>query len=214
MAQAPDVISRTGDIVQLPSPHYDGKVSVEAALKSRRSIREFSNKPLTLPEVSQILWAAQGVTDSEGRRTAPSAGGLYPLETYLAAGNVEGLSNGIYHYQAKINSLVRISTGDPRPKLWKAALEQTPVKEGAIILIFSGVVERSSEKYGSRAERYVMMEAGHAAQNVYLQAESLKLGAVVVGAFEDDQINKIVSMKGNEQPLYLMPVGRRVHENF
>jgi SagB-type dehydrogenase family enzyme len=194
--------------IKLPATKYDSKTSVEKALLERRSIRDFTNEPLTLPEISQILWAAQGITASGGFRTAPSAGALYPLELYVAAGNVSNLQSGIYKYIPQSHELLRIVKGDRRTELCKAALGQSAIKDAPAIIVLSAVYERTTGKYGERGIRYVHIEIGHAAQNVYLQAVSLNLGTVVIGAFDDDRVKKVMNMEDKERPLYLMPVGK------
>ena len=201
--------SYESDIVKLPEPRYASKTSIEKALLGRRSIRDYKDDPLTPTEVSQLLWAAQGITDRRGFRTAPSAGALYPLELYVVAGNVINLPHGIYKYKPHEHELVRIAEGDKRIELSRAALGQTWIGNGAVVIVFSAVYERTTAKYGKRGLRYVHMEAGHAAQNVYLQAASLNLGTVVVGAFYDDEVKRIMDMEENERPLYIMPVGRK-----
>ena len=192
--------------VQLPSPRHKGSVSVEEALLARRSIRDYKDEPLTLAEISQLLWAAQGITNEWGGRTAPSAGALYPLELYIIVGNVNELDQGIYKYKSKEHELIMISEGDKRDKLATVALGQSWVKNGAIVLVLAAQYSRTTNKYGERGIRYVHMEAGHAAQNVYLQVIALNLGTVVVGAFDDEEVKKIMQMPQEEQPLYLMPV--------
>jgi SagB-type dehydrogenase family enzyme len=193
--------------IKLPKPKYDSNTSVEKALLKRRSIRDYKDEPLTISEISQLLWAAQGVTDQKGFRTAPSAGALYPLEIYVVVGNVNGLKDGIYKYNPNTHKIVRVKKGDKRTDLSHAALGQLSVKHGGAIIIFSAIYERTTKKYGNRGIRYVHIEAGHAAQNVYLQTVSLNIGTVVVGAFMDEEVKKIIGMKDEEQPLYLMPVG-------
>jgi len=194
--------------IKLPSPRHESNVSVEEALLKRRSIRDYSNKPLTLQEVSQLLWAGQGITDPRGLRTAPSAGATYPLETYLVVGAVEGLDRGVYRYNPEGHKLIKVIDGDLRTELVAAALGQDWVKDAAINIVFAAVYERTTRRYGDRGIKYVHMEAGHAAQNVYLQAVALKLGTVVVGAFYDEQVKKVLSLPKGEEPLYIMPVGR------
>jgi len=196
--------------IKLPIPDFESDVSIEQALRRRRSISDYKNEPLNLPEVSQLLWAAQGISDEkEKKRTAPSAGALYPIELYFIAGNVTNLKSGIYKYQPNQHVLIKISEKDVRSELKKAALNQDPVENGAGILVFSAVYEQTTRKYGNRGVRYALLEAGHAAQNVYLQAVSLDLGTVVIGAFDDNKIKEIVNLKDNERPLYLMPVGKK-----
>jgi len=206
--------------LELPRPKSSGKISVEEAIGARRSIREYRPEPLTLEEISQLLWAAQGITDRSGLRAAPSAGALYPLELYLAAGKVEGLAEGVYKYEPQAHTLKLISQGDKLGELAAAAYGQDLVGKAAALLIFAAVYERTIRKYNEpardmptsssypRGMRYVHIEAGHASQNVYLQAVSLGLGTVAVGAFEDERIKEIIGMAEDERPLYLMPVGR------
>ena len=198
-----------GERIKLPEPDHAGETSVEAALSKRRSIRAYSGDDVTLGEVSQVLWAAQGITAPWGGRTAPSAGALYPLELYLVVGDVDGMDNGVYRYRPKGHELEKVADGDVRAELAEAALGQECVKEAAIDLVFTAVYERTTAKYGERGMRYVHIEVGHAAQNVYLQAESLDLGTVVVGAFMDREVKRIVHAGAHEEPLYIMPVGRK-----
>ena len=195
-------------VIKLPVPAKSSTVSVEAALQSRKSIRRYAHDPLHLSEVSQLLWATQGITRKNGRRTAPSAGALYPLEVYLVVGHVQGLPEGVYRYHPKRHKLERLSSEDRRRKLTDAALHQNCIQKGAVAIVLAAVYERTAVKYGSRAERYVHMEAGHAAQNIYLQATSLGLGTVLVGAFDDQAVKQTLLMKSNEYPLSIMPVGR------
>ncbi len=196
------------DAIRLPEPRRQSNVSVESALQNRRSVREYRDEPLTLSEVSQLLWAAQGITGPEDKRTAPSAGALYPLEVYLVAGRVNDLASGIYHYRPQHHELVRAAEGDNRTKLASAALDQDCVRNAAVTLVLAAVYERITKKYGQRGVMYVHMEAGHAAENVYLQAVTLNLGTVAVGAFDDEQVKKLLNLPAEEQPLYLLPVGR------
>jgi SagB-type dehydrogenase family enzyme len=200
--------SETGDTIILPEPLDSGEISVEEALLERRSVRNYRDGALTLAEISQLLWAAQGITHPGGYRTAPSAGALYPLEVYVVAGNVEGLQAGIYKYRPQGHELEKVAGGDVRAELCAAALDQEFVEDGAAVLVFAAVYERTTGKYGERGVRYVHMEVGHAAQNVYLQAVSLGLGTVVVGAFDDDEVEKLLQMEDDERALCIMPVGR------
>lgn len=196
-------------IIKLPEPKYDSMTSVEKALLKRRSVRSYKDEPVTLNEVSQLLWAAQGITNPEGFRTAPSAGALYPLEVYLVTGNVEGLPDGIYKYKNRSHELMKVREGDKRKGLSIAAFGQRAVRDASLDVVISSVYERTTVKYGKRGIRYVHMEAGHAAQNVFLQAVSLNLGAVVIGAFWDGQVKRVVNMPDEEHPLYIIPVGRK-----
>ena len=194
--------------IRLREPKYDSNTSVEQALLKRRSVRVYKDEPLALTEVLQLLWAAQGITDPRGFRTAPSAGALYPLELYVVAGNVNDLPDGIYKYKPHKHELAMVVEGDKRTELCNAALDQPSIKDAAALIVFSAVYERTTGKYGERGIRYVHMEVGHAAQNIYLQAVSLNLGLVVIGAFDDEEVKKIMNMEDKEQPLYIIPVGK------
>lgn len=196
-------------LIALPTPLYDSNTSVEQALLERRSIREYRLEPLTLAEISQLLWAAQGITHPAGLRTAPSAGALYPLEIYLLAGNVTDLRAAIYRYNPESHALSLIAEGDQRLALYQAALGQSAVQDAAAVIVIAAIYERTTVKYGERGVSYVHMEVGSAAQNLYLQATSLNLGTVFIGAFHDDEVKKVLHMAADEQPLGLMPVGRK-----
>ncbi len=195
-------------LITLPEPHYEGQRSIESVLHRRRSVRSFTDAPLTMAEVSQLVWAAQAITHADGLRTAPSAGALYPLTVYLVVGNVQALSQGIYTYQPQKHALLRVIAGDKRAELSAAALEQSWVQESAVVMVLSAIYERTTTRYGERGRRYVHMEVGHAAQNIQLQAVSLNLGSVVVGAFDDRKVQRIMQLTTREVPLSLMPVGR------
>lgn len=197
-----------GEAISLPSPHLDGPTSVEAALAIRRSVRSYRRESLSLDEVAQLLWAAQGVTDPRGFRTAPSAGALYPLELYLVGGQVEGLDPGIYRYDPHAHTLSLVVPGDARESLARASLGQMWMRDGAIYLVFTAVYARTTGRYGPRGYQYVHMEVGHAGQNVHLQSSAMGLGTVVVGAFEDATVHRLLQLPGDETPLYIMPVGR------
>ena len=192
----------------LPQPRRSGPWSVEGALAERRSAREFTREPLTRAELAQLLWAAQGITGVEGLRTAPSAGALYPLEVYVAVGAVKDLPSGIYRYEPGQYALELVAGGDRRAELAAAALGQECVQDGAAVIALAAVYRRTTAKYGERGIRYAHMEAGHAAQNVWLQAVALGLGTVVVGAFDDRDVKKVLSLGAREEPLCLLPVGR------
>lgn len=192
----------------LPTPRTDSDTSVEEALRARRSIRDFTGDAIRIDEIAQLLWAAQGITDEEGKRTSPSAGATYPLVVYLAAGNVDGVDAGIYAYRPDSHTLELVAEGDVRRDLTRAALSQSVVSKGAAVIVIAAVYDRTTRKYGSRGRRYVHMEAGHAAENVYLQAAALGLGTVVVGAFDDDNVQRVMRLNRNEKPLYLMPIGK------
>lgn len=194
-------------ITTLPAPRKDGDVPVERALALRRSVRKFSHEPLSLADAAQLLWAAQGISGSRGLRTAPSAGALYPLEIYLVAGAVDGITAGTHHYQPELHRLRVVARGDARAALAEAALEQSWVAKAPAILVIAAVVGRATQKYGGRARRYVHMEVGHAAQNVYLQAAALELGTCMVGAFHDEQLKRVLTLPAEVEVLGIMPVG-------
>lgn len=193
--------------MKLPPPRLDSNTSIESALHQRRSVREFDKKPLTLTEISQLLWADQGLSGSEGKRTAPSAGALYPLEISVVAGKDGELPAGVYRYRPDGHDLLLTAPGDKRAKLARAALDQNWLAEAPLTLVVAAIYERTARKYRQRADRYVQMEVGHAAQNVHLQAIALGLATVVVGAFEDGEVKRVLPLAANEQPLCLMPIG-------
>jgi SagB-type dehydrogenase family enzyme len=202
--------SKTQPTLSLPGARRQGPLSVEGALWARRSVREFSAGPLALDEVAQLLWAAQGISERDpwGLRTAPSAGALYPLEVVLVAGTVSDLAPGLYRYLPRGHGLRPVIEGERRAGLARAALDQAWIAEAACILVLAAVYRRTTGKYGGRGERYVHMEAGHAAQNIYLQARALGLGTTVVGAFDDGEVRRIVALERDEEPLAILPVGR------
>lgn len=203
------VMAQSNESIPLPAPSLSDKNSLQKLLQQRRSIREYQEAALSLPEVGQLLWAAQGITDRRGYRTAPSAGALYPLEIYLVAGNVDGLAAGIYHYQPVTHQLIKIGAGDQRNALTRPALSQPCVKDAAAVIVIAAVYERTTLKYGQRGIRYVHIEAGHVGQNIYLQVESLGLGTVIVGAFDDNDVQALLKLPDDTLPLVLMPVGRK-----
>ena len=195
-------------MIQLPDPRLEGPVSVEAALAARRSVRRFSPDPLDIAQLAQLLWAAQGVTHGRGMRTAPSAGATFPLETYAVAGAVEGLDAGVYRYEPEGHQLQSVIAGDQREAVRRDALAQPMLAQAPITIALAAVYGRTGARYKGRAEMYVHVEAGHAAQSVCLMAVALGLGACCVGAFSDDAIHAAVGMRPDERPVYLIPVGR------
>jgi SagB-type dehydrogenase family enzyme len=190
------------EVISLPAPQLKGEMSLEETLLKRHSVRTFTSQPLTLEEISQLLWAAQGLTRDWGGRTAPSAGALYPLELYVAT------PDGFYHYVPQGHRLEVRSREGLRTKLWAVSLMQSAVREAPAVIVVTAVYERTEAKYGAqRSPRYVHLEAGHAAQNILLQAVALELGAVPIGAFLDDQVQAVLSLPSDHRPLYLIPVG-------
>lgn len=197
--------------IDLPEPRTRGEVSVAEAIDTRRSRRSFRGKPLDLETVSQLLWAAGGVTDPDsGYRAAPSAGGTYPLNVFLTVreGGVEKLEAGVYRFRETGHSLEPRSLEPIHGRLREAALDQSWVEQAPINIALAAIVERTTVQYGERGRlRYVPMEAGHVGQNVYLQAEALGLGTVAVGAFDDQAVSSVLGLGSDERPLYLFPVG-------
>lgn len=195
------------ETIFLPQPRLDSNFSVEHALALRRSVRHFSDAAITLGNIAQLLWSAQGITTPDGLRTAPSAGALFPLEITLVAGNIAGLTPGVYRYAKSGHALTTLAAGDRRSDLAGAALEQQWLQTAAAVLVFSAIEARTTHKYGSRGINYIYIEAGHVAQNVFLQAQALGLGAAAVGAFDDARITGLMQMHEGEKPIYLMPLG-------
>ena len=202
-------ISGGGERIILPSPGLRGEVSVEEAILKRRSVRSFLDDALSLGELSQILFSAQGITEkNQGFLAAPSAGALYPLVIYAVVGKVEELTPGVYRYYPQGHAIEKVLEGDRRGELYRAALSQGAIRGAPVSLVFAAIYERTTVKYGERGIRYVHIEIGHAAQNVYLQAEALGLGTVAIGAFYDEEIARVLSLPLEEAPLYIMPVGK------
>jgi len=197
--------------IELSQPRHDSNVSIEQALMKRRSVRSYKPDPLTISDISQLLWSAQGLSSSR-YRTAPSAGALYPLEVYIAAGNVIGLDPGMYKYYPHNHQIEITVTEDIRPELCRAGLSQSSIRSAPAVMIFCAVFERVTGSYGRRGIQYVYMEVGHAIQNVCLQAISLGLGSVVIGAFNDAEMKHVMKLDKDEQPLLLLPVGK--HGDF
>ena len=183
---------------------------LEEAIARRRSIRRFSPQPISLLQLSQLLWAAQGITNASLKfRTVPSAGATYPLEIIVVCGRkcVEETDDGIYHYNTDSHSLTRHNYGDVRFKLAGAALDQKMISQAPVDIVICALYERTSLHYGKRGERYVHIEVGHAAQNILLQATALELGAVPIGAFYEEQVQETLSLPQDHEPLYIIPIG-------
>jgi len=193
--------------IKLPEPDASGKSHLEELIAKRRSRREYADRELSEPLISRFLWATQGTSSKEGLRTVPSAGALYPLEVHIVIGKGSGLEAGVYRYIAEEHSLIQEIPGDMRQKLSEAALSQSMVKDAPVSLVISAVYPRITGKYGKRGLRYAHMEAGHAAQNVYLLGVELGIGTCAVGAFEDEEVKKVLKMPANEDLLYILPLG-------
>lgn len=190
--------------IRLPKPSLKGQLTLEEAIARRRSVREFSDRPLSLEEIGQLLWAAGGITgDASYLRAHPSAGALHPLEVYLLD------ADGIFHYEPQGHRLTPVRDGDMRADLAKAAYRQWFIADAPCVIAITAVYARTTGKYGDRGRiRYVPMDAAHSAQNVLLQAVALGLAAVPVGAFDDEAVRAVMGTPSNEVPLYLIPVGQ------
>ncbi len=197
--------------MKLPKPRFKGELSLEEVIKNRRTTRSFQERSLKLDHFSQLLWAGYGITEGF-RRTVPSAGALYPMDLYVAVGkdSVEWIEEGVYHYVPEEHFIQLVTGIDVRAELSQAALFQSWIADAPVCFIITAEYRRITIKYGDRGIRYAIMEAGHMAQNIFLQAEALSLGAGIVGAFHDEKIMKIASLPVNHYPLLLMPVGYKL----
>ncbi len=209
-------------LIRLPAPSTEGGTPLTNAIAARRSVRDYDGKAVPLAAISQLLWAAQGVTKPApkapatwnpkwgewrgGLRAAPSAGALYPLELYVLATSVDGLDRGLYRYIPGEHALVRAGAADAKD-LAKAALGQPDIAQASAVVVITGVYERTAAKYGDRAQRYVHIETGAAAENLLLQADALGLGTVCIGAFMDEAVSKTLGLPTDHAPLVIIPVG-------
>jgi SagB-type dehydrogenase family enzyme len=193
---------KSKDVISLPEPKTKGAMSLEESILRRRSIRSFEPKELSLEQISQILWATQGITDKvRGFRTAPSAGALYPLEIYLVK------SDGVFHYNVEGHSLEKIRSNDVRGEIVRAAWGQSFIQQAPISVVISAVRTRTISRYGIRGDRYIDIEVGHAAENLHLQAVALGLASVPIGAFTDSEVKQILGLPRDTEPVYIVPVG-------
>ncbi|MBN1272724.1 MAG: SagB/ThcOx family dehydrogenase [Candidatus Aminicenantes bacterium] len=195
--------------IPLPDPISTGGRSLWDVIGARRSLRSFSSRPLELSLLSQLLWACQGITariHGYEMRTAPSAGALYPIETYLCLFSVTGLEPGVYHYGIQKHELEQVKTGNFREAGAAAALNQRLVASAPAVFIWTAVFPRSKWKYGQRAYRYVYLDAGHIAQNLALAAVSLGMGTCQIAALYDDEVNEILGVKGKDESVVYMSV--------
>lgn len=193
--------------VPLPKPTIRAGATLERALATRRARRTFADQPVALGQLAQLLWAAQGVTGDYDLRTAPSAGALHPLRLYVIAARVDGLAPGVYRYRAATHDLEPVAAGDFRAEVTAATSSQECLGEGALDLVIAADPRPTTAKYGDRGLRYLYMEAGHASQNVYLQATALGLATTSVGAFDDAAMARVAHLRSDEIPVYAMPVG-------
>jgi len=197
--------------IYLPSPSQKGNIPLEEAITRRRSVRRFAPEPISQSQLSQILWATQGITDTWGKyRAVPSAGATYPLEVFVACGIncIEKIDDGIYYYNMANHSLTQHCKGDVRFELARAALDEESIHQAPVAIVICALYERTTLHYGNRGERYVHIEVGHAGQNIYLQATALGLATVAIGAFRDEEVRKVLRLDKQYKPLYIMPVGR------
>jgi SagB-type dehydrogenase family enzyme len=188
-------------------PRQQGSVPVEHCIRRRRSVRGFRDRKLTEDELGQLLWAAQGITATDGRRAVSSAGALYPLQLYAACGDVGGLAGGVYRYSPEHHQLLLVAEGHQREKLVEAARGQEWIASAPAVVCIAAAFQRTTVKYGQRGRGYVYMEAGHAAESLMLQAVALGLATTMVGAFADDEVKHLLHLAANEAPLCLLPVG-------
>ena len=193
----------------LPKARHDGGLAIEQCLRTRRSTRDYSPQPLTRAELGQLLWAAQGITGLGGLRTCPSAGAIYPLRTYVIAGNITGLPPAVYKYDGDEHVLKLWRRGDFRPNLIEAACGQELVTGAAALIVFAAVYRRMLREFGDRGVRLAHIEAGHAGGNVCLQATSLGLGVIGLGAIDSEALKKTLELRAEEEPVYMMAVGRK-----
>ena len=195
------------ETVVLPEPNLDGGLPTEDAITARSSTRAYSGSPLTLDELSRVLFLTAGMT-RPGRRSYPSSGALYPIEVYPVVHNVNGLDQGVYHYDVRRHALERLAAGDFRQRVVRQALLQEFLGEAGVVLFLSVIFQRMRFKYQDRTYRYGLIEAGHLGQNAYLAATSLGLGACAVGAFLDDEMNKMLGIDGREEAaVYMLGMG-------
>lgn len=195
------------EFLRLPPPQHTPVDSFENVLIARRSTRAYTAMPLTLTQLGHLLWAGDGITSVEGKRTAPSAGGLYPLSMHVAAGNVRNAPGAVYRYEPNGHRLRLTGMGDARMALAAAAYDQTWIAAAPAVIVVCGNLERTAAKYGERSAQYVWFEAGSAAQNVALQAAALGLSSAVIGAFLDDLVADVLALSGEERPIAMLPVG-------
>ncbi|RXA16565.1 SagB/ThcOx family dehydrogenase [Methanosarcina sp. MSH10X1] len=193
--------------VRLPEPEASGRSRIEELITKRRSVRRYKDKKLSESVISRLLWAAQGISSENGLRTSPSAGALYPLEIHLVTGGGGELEPGVYRYVPEDHTLVREILGDMRERLSKAALSQPMIRNAPVSIVISAVYARITSRYGNRGLRYTHMEAGHAAQNIYLLGVELGIGTCAIGAFEDEEVKDVLKLPANQDPLYILPLG-------
>jgi len=197
-----------GAMITLPQPTTDGSMSLEKTMSLRRSVRSYIKQPLTIEELSQLLWAGQGINNERGFRTAPSAGATFPLELFVMVNNVEGLKKGIYHYQIGEHALKMTDARELEGEVTRASLSQSMISEAGVVIVFAAIFDRTTSRYGERGIRYIHNEVGHASQNIHLQVSALNLGTVVIGAYRDEEVEAILDLGEEFRVLYMMPIGK------
>ena len=210
-ASKPKLYKNYPDCVKIELSDIDplSDTSLHDILKKRKSIRDYQNKSLSREQLSYLLWASTGISRKEGSyefRTAPSAGALYPIETYLVVNNVEKVNPGVYHYNIKNHYLELLKKGDYAVETAKAALEQRMCIESSVVFIWTAIVQRMKWKYDQRAYRYIYLDAGHIAENLALAVTSLELGSCQIGALYDDEVNEIIGVDGTDESVIYMSV--------
>ncbi len=202
-------------MIELPVPSLDGSVSVEDAINKRRSVREFTDQPLSMADLSQCVWSAQGTTGNDGKKVAPSAGAVYPVTLYVVVGVIENLSAGLYRYEPNRHTLEAIRAGELRAQLRDAALEEQPwIGQAASILVIAADIAKASSAFqqqppaGQRGLRYIYMEVGAIAENVYLQGQTIGVGVVFIGGFDDQKVMDVLKLPSPYTPVGLVCLGR------
>ncbi|MBW6496762.1 MAG: SagB/ThcOx family dehydrogenase [Bacteroidales bacterium] len=197
-----------GTMIALPQPITDGSMSLEKAISLRRSVRSYVNQPLSIEELSQLLWAGQGINNERGFRTAPSAGATFPLELFVMVNNVAGLKKGLYHYQIGEHALKLTDARELEGEVARASLSQSMISDAGVVIIFTAIFDRTTSRYGERGIRYIHNEVGHVSQNIHLQVSALNLGTVVIGAYRDEEVEAILNLGEEFRVLYMMPIGK------
>ncbi|MEE9596163.1 MAG: SagB/ThcOx family dehydrogenase [Acidiferrobacterales bacterium] len=202
-------------MIELPVPSLDGSVSVEDAINKRRSVREFTDQPLSIADLPQCVWSAQGITGSDGKKVAPSAGAVYPVTLYVVVGVIENLSAGLYRYEPNRHTLEAIRAGELRAQLRDAALKEQPwIGQAASILVIAADISKASSAFqqqppaGERGLRYIYMEVGAIAENVYLQGQTIGVGVVFIGGFDDQMVMDVLKLPSPYTPVGLVCLGR------
>jgi SagB-type dehydrogenase family enzyme len=210
LAKARKIYRKKEKPMNLTPPILDGEMSLEKAIKQRRTVRSFEHTPITKQQFSQILWAAQGITDNRSfKRAAPSGGALYPADVYAVVGQscVEELTAGVYHYIPSDHSVQKGADGDRRRDIAIASLDQMWMASAPVQFVVTAEYSRITIKYGDRGVRYALIEIGHIGQNIFLQCQAVGLAAGIVGAFNDREIVRVLGIETDHEPIIIFPVG-------